>query len=203
MAAVDSAPAVPPADSARAATGSDSVRAVTPSDRSAGAGRAIRLPRRGGADKAQPDTVKVMPRPVPPFGEPRWVMLRSLVVPGWGQFYNRAWLKTGVIGGGEVATGLAILADVRAVRRLDARVVAARSGGDPEAENLAVEDYNQRLSRLVSREWLFGGLIVYALVDAYVDAHFRDFKLEFERDPALPGGTPASSEMRLSVRWTY
>ena len=32
--------------------------------------------------------------------------------------------------------------------------------------------------------------LVYSLVDAYVDAHFRNFKIEFETDPALEGRQP-------------
>ena len=36
-------------------------------------------------------------------------------------------------------------------------------------------------------------LVVYSLVDAYVDAHFRNFKIEFETDPALPQGAKGAA----------
>jgi Family of unknown function (DUF5683) len=159
-------------------------------------------PRFGRTGRAPADSM-ASARRIPTLAEPRWVMLHSLVVPGWGQAINGSWLKAGVIGGGEIALGAAMLADARAVRRLDRDVVAARLAGDRGAENQLVSDYNNRLARLTSREWLLGGLVVYSLVDAYVDAQFKNFKLEFQRDPALPGGAPASSGARLSLRWTY
>jgi hypothetical protein len=46
-------------------------------------------------------------------------------------------------------------------------------------------------------------VIVYAMVDAYVDAHFRNFDVDFETDPALPGGAPAEAGGRLLLRWRF
>jgi len=137
------------------------------------------------------------------FDEPRWVMLRSLVFPGWGQLHNGSWLKATVLGGGEVWLIGGLIQDNRRVQQLKADVDRARAEADNDAYNRAVNAYNDRLNRFVSREWLLGGLMVYTLMDAYVDAHFRDFKVEFERDPALPGGLPPARQTRLSVRWTF
>jgi hypothetical protein len=56
---------------------------------------------------------------------------------------------------------------------------------------------------------MLGGVLAYALVDAYVDAHFRNFDLEFRNDPALtPAGEAPSSAVpapvtRLALRWTF
>jgi hypothetical protein len=36
-----------------------------------------------------------------------------------------------------------------------------------------------------------------------VDAHFRDFKVEFEYDRALKGGKPPAGQTRLSLRWVF
>jgi hypothetical protein len=137
------------------------------------------------------------------FETPRWVMLRSLAFPGWGQMHNRAWLKAALIGGGETALLAGLVADDRRLRQLSGEAARAHLDGDRERENAAVEANNALLSRFVAREWLLGGIIAYALMDAYVDAHFRDFKLEFEHDPALPGGLPPSGEARLFLRWTF
>jgi hypothetical protein len=142
-------------------------------------------------------------RPVRRFDQPRWVMLRSLVVPGWGQATNHAWIKAVLIGGTEVALGAGAIADARALPRLDREVQLARASGDNVMLNAAILNYNQRLERLVSREWLLGGLIAYSLVDAYVDAHFRNFKIEFEHDPALPEGRPGAPGVRASLRRTF
>ena len=50
---------------------------------------------------------------------------------------------------------------------------------------------------------LLAGLIVYALLDAYVDAHFRGFDVEFDTDPALPADAAAAPRLRAGLRWTF
>jgi hypothetical protein len=65
-----------------------------------------------------------------------------------------------------------------------------------------VNDYNSRLETVTGREWWLGAVVAYALLDAYIDAHFRNFEAEFEYDPALPGGEP-SARVRLSYRWSF
>jgi len=134
---------------------------------------------------------------------PRWVMLRSLVVPGWGQLHNGSWLKALLLGGGETALIVGVVQDDRRLRELSDEVDRARRDSDHAAELAATEAYNSRLERFVARQWLLGGVLAYALVDAYVDAHFRDFKIEFEYDPALPDGRPPSGGARLSLRWHF
>ena len=122
------------------------------------------------------------------FSKPRWVMLRSLLVPGWGQAYNHAWLKAGLVAAGEGTLVALVVNDQRALSRLERDVGRARGGGlDP---NDAITAYNDRLSLANTREYLLGVVVVYSLVDAYVDAHFRNFKIEFETDPALEGRQP-------------
>jgi hypothetical protein len=93
--------------------------------------------------------------------------------------------------------------DRRTLDRLQDAVDAARESGDGEAEFYAVEAYNQHLDAATARQWWLGGLVAFALVDAYVDAHFRNFKVNFEGDPALPGGTAGSARVSLSYRWTF
>jgi len=137
------------------------------------------------------------------FDAPRWVMLRSLAVPGWGQLHNGSWLKAVLLGGGETAIISGLVEDDRRIRRLRAQADAARAEGDNDGFNAAVDAYNQRLNHFVSRQWLLGGLLVYSLMDAYVDAHFKDFKVEFEYDPALPGGKPPAKQSRVFLRWDF
>jgi hypothetical protein len=165
----------------------------------AGAGRGLGLERR--MDTAA-DTVRLRPRRGR-FDAPRWVMLRSLAVPGWGQLHNGSWLKAVLLGGGEVWIVAGLVNDDRRARQLMAEADLARARGDNEGFNAAVDAYNSRLERFVSRQWLLGGLLGYALMDAYVDAHFRDFKVEFEYDRALKGGKPPAGQTRLSLRWAF
>jgi hypothetical protein len=138
------------------------------------------------ARRARRDSVRVARMGV--LDEPRWVMLRSLVVPGWGQLHNRAWLKAALVAGGEAWFVSDIFADNRKLKDLDAELAAADRAGDFDARNVAVERYNARLDHMVGREWLLGGLLVYSLIDAYVDAHFVNFRFEFDHDSARPNG---------------
>jgi hypothetical protein len=169
---------------------------VTPVD---GRRRGVRFDRR--AD-AVPDSAGFRARRGR-FEAPRWVMLRSLAVPGWGQLHNGSWLKAALLGGGEVWIVAGLLDDERSLRRLRTEVDLAKRAGDNDGFNAAVDAYNDRLDRIVARQWWLGGLLFYALTDAYVDAHFRDFKVEFEYDRALPGGKPPGGQARLSVGWDF
>jgi hypothetical protein len=135
--------------------------------------------------------------------QPRWVMLRSLAVPGWGQAHNGAWVKAVLVAGTEGLLISRLVDDNRVLRDLEDEATAARLRGDDEAEDRATNAYNARLDEYVARQWLLGGAVAYALVDAYVDAHFRDFDLDFEYDPALPGGAPGGPGGRLSLRWRF
>jgi hypothetical protein len=137
------------------------------------------------------------------FDAPRWVMLRSLAVPGWGQLHNGSWLKAVLLGGGEVALITGIVQDHGSLDGLQAAAERARVESDDATYNAAVEAYNDRLNRMTSREWLLGAVMVYALADAFVDAHFRDFRIEFEYDPALPGGTPGGGGARVAAGWAF
>ena len=129
--------------------------------------------------------------------EPRFVMLRSLFVPGWGQLHNRAWFKAALVAGGEAWFVSDVVADGRKLKDLDAELAAANRAGDFDARNAAVERYNARLNHMVGREWLLGGLLVYSLIDAYVDAHFVNFRFEFEHDSARPEGVRFGLEKRF------
>jgi hypothetical protein len=135
--------------------------------------------------------------------EPRWVMMRSLLLPGWGQLHNRAWFKALAIGGTECWILAGMLEDDRQLRRLRSESDRAAAGGDNEAYNAAVDAYNDRLEGLVTREWWLGGLLLYSMLDAYVDAHFRDFKVEFGYDRVLRDGSAPGGRARLSVGWGF
>jgi hypothetical protein len=138
-----------------------------------------------------------------PLSSPRWVMMRSAVLPGWGQAYNRQWWKAGVIGAVEVGMGYRIWDDNRILDQIDQEAAAAAAAGDDVLQNELALRYNDRLDRMVARQWLLAGVIVYSLLDAYVDAHFRDFDIEFKTDPALPGDESASMGARAGLRWSF
>jgi uncharacterized protein DUF5683 len=153
--------------------------------------------------------------PLSGFDAPRWVMARSLLVPGWGQLHNGSWVKALGVASGEGVLIARMVNDNQALDDLNRSIEEARAAGDQVAEVAAVDAYNSRLNDLVRRQWLFAAVLTYSLLDAYIDAHFRNFDIEFGRDPALPGGVPpppgkgkekgkaASGEYRLALRWSF
>jgi hypothetical protein len=117
---------------------------------------------------AQADTLKQGSLRKNPTG----AMLRSMVVPGWGQWYNEKRLKAAVVMGAEL--GLVVDAIVQ-------NQLAARSDYDYEREY-----YRNNRSLAI---WWLGAAILYSMADAYVDAHLFDF----DERPELtmgPGGGP-------------
>ena len=141
--------------------------------------------------------------------EPRFVMARSLLVPGWGQAHNGAWYKAAAVATGEVWLATRIMKDQRELDRLSAEIDQAVADSAYAHEVELVNQYNNLLQQRVARQWLFGALLAYALIDAYVDAHFRGFELEFQTDPALPAGRePAPGGRgrvgaRVALRWNF
>ena len=81
---------------------------------------------------------------------PRGAMLRSLALPGWGQFYNRRTIKGSVIAAAQVSSTVAFF-----VRRgqLNRRPLADA----PSERNIFL--------------YTTIGLILFSMGDAYVDAH--------------------------------
>jgi hypothetical protein len=136
------------------------------------------------------------------FDQPRFVMMRSLLFPGWGQYHNRAYWKAGAVALVEgYLIGRAISDELR-LRQLEDDVHRAQEAGDDAAYTDAVTAYNNLLDASVSRLWLLGGVVAYAMMDAYVDAHFVDFDVQFKEDPALRGHHP-DSRVELGVRWRF
>ena len=140
--------------------------------------------------------------------QPRYVMLRSLILPGWGQAYNRAWFKAGAVAAGEVALGVTIYNDTRKLDDLQKQLDQLQTGS-PDYVTVANE-YNDQLDQRIAHTWFLAAVMTYALVDAYVDAHFRNFDMEFRHDPALPNGPPPAGHggggggtTQLGLRWHF
>jgi len=89
---------------------------------------------------------------------PRGAMLRSLVVPGWGQFYNGKWFKGILIGGTEIG--------------LIANAVIQNQYAVQAETELEKEFYQENRSLSI---WWLGAAILYSITDAFVDAHLYNF----------------------------
>lgn len=89
---------------------------------------------------------------------PRSVMLRSLLVPGWGQYYNRQYLKAALVCGGEVG------------------LITAAIYWNSKANAASLRDdklfYQNNRN---TANWFLLGTVVLSMLDAYVDASLADF----------------------------
>ena len=123
-------------------------------------------------------------------------LLRSVACPGWGQLENGQPLKAVAVFSVEVgllASGYVELR--RAERSLEAQDRAA-DRGDAATAAEEYQRYLDRRDRGISRFWWAGFALLLSMLDAYTDAHLRDFDTgsEFEPPaetlpaaPAVPG----------------
>lgn len=159
---------------------------------------------------------------------PRGAMLRSLVIPGWGQAAVGSKTRAGVFvairatsvfmlqktlgrldearAGERVLVGLAtdslnalIAMDTLAAERLaDSLVFAAAVDSFPGLERKRGLVRSREQQR---QDWI-AYLLFFTLmdgVDAYVNAHLRDFPVDIDTRPAPGGG--ATLSLRLEVPW--
>ena len=118
-------------------------------------------------------TLKPEPRiEKPQTKSPTGALIRSALFPGWGQFYTERYIKSGLIFCLE--SGLIISALVQ----------------DKKAKDAYQTDYAEYLDRLDRRNgylWWTAGVIVFSMIDAYVDAHlfgFDEDRASFRIEPS-------------------
>lgn len=114
-----------------------------------------------------------------------WVTVRSGLVPGWGQLANGKPLKAALLAGLDGWWLYGVLSH-------EADRKDAVRAGDTAAANTAVDRRNFRI-------WMMGATALYAMLDAYVDAHFYDYDEGWTGRIGLgPVGQP---EVRLAYRF--
>lgn len=93
--------------------------------------------------------------PVDSFKNPGTAVMFSAFFPGAGQVYNEKWLKAGILSGLEVFT-----------------LYRARSFHQDYQIDSTDKDSQIRRNKHL---WYAAGVYVYAMLDAYVDAHLSSF----------------------------
>jgi hypothetical protein len=94
------------------------------------------------------------------INRPFWVMMRSAVVPGWGQLHNGSWVKALIFGGAQCGFIYGIVNEDRLAEE------------DPENSS----DHKARKKDYI---WWGAFATLLSLGDAYVDAHLDRFNAEF------------------------
>ena len=139
--------------------------------------------------------------------QPTWIMARSAVVPGWGQFKNGRPLKAGLAIGLEGAIGYKLVDAWKDVTAASEREDDALAHGDEAAAAAARADYEDAYNRRATAAWFLLGAVALSMVDAYVDAHLIQFDADFGPDPSLPedasSATPGSSGARVALCWSF
>lgn len=109
-------------------------------------------------------------------------MLRSVVLPGWGQWYNDRKIKAGIAFGAEAG----LIANAVA---LNQKAVASET----EDERLFYES-NRSLSL-----WLAVGVYFLVIFDAYVDAQMSDF--DVGPDLSIAPDTGPGPTVLIALSW--
>ena len=146
----------------------------------------------------------------PPLPDPSLVTRRAALLPGWGQWTNRAYWKIPVVWGG--LGWMAYQTSRTADLYLDYRdAYRWRTDNDPLTRD-PFESTDSEASLLQKRDLLRRSRDAYALLtlvaygiqilDAHVDAHLKGFeRLDFSVRPVLPGQAPGLGGAALT--WTY
>ena len=103
---------------------------------------------------------------------PTGALLRSALVPGWGQVYNRQYIKAGIYGGVEI---FLLYRARQNWRQMDFHQSNFMNTDDPAYK---AEQFNLYIQRRDDRNiylWFTGLTIFISMFDAYVDAHLANF----------------------------
>ena len=139
-------------------------------------------------EAAKPDTTKHRSSPFK-------VMLRSAVVPGWGQVYNGKLLKAGVVVAGE---GFLVYKAFSELSKENDAIdrISTSEPGSPEYEQ-AIEDRDSHMNQKVNYLWWTAAVHLLQMADAYVDANLSDWSAEVGPDPAEAAGTRVALAYRV------
>ncbi len=106
---------------------------------------------------------------------PMGALLRSVAVPGWGQFYNHKYIKSAVVFGAE---SFFIFKSVQWWKKTEDQydlVQQSESGRD-------FTTYLNYRDRRNDYLWLTGLAVFLSMFDAYVDAHLSGFDVDLTPD---------------------
>ena len=103
---------------------------------------------------------------------PTGALLRSALIPGWGQLYNGKYIKAGIFAVGEGYLIWHICRDWRDANRHESNF---KSSTDPQYQALEFDQFKKAEDRRNIKIWILALTVFYSMFDAYVDAHLADF----------------------------
>jgi hypothetical protein len=115
----------------------------------------------------KPDSITVKKK------NPTGALFRSVIVPGWGQFYNRKYIKAAVIAGVEVYLINEVYTHWHKADLHEKHFTGAFDNPEYQATEFAL--YEKELDRRGNATWFLAATIFLSMFDAYVDAQLSDF----------------------------
>ncbi len=134
------------------------------------------------------------------FDSPMWVMMRSAVVPGWGQLKNGSYLRALVVIGLEAAFFERLYFENRMVREY-------RDKAKHASDESLVAFYQSRVDRHKGHRrdfiWWTSVLIGLSMGDAYVDAHLKQFDVRLQVEPDMGSTEAPDPGVRLGLSLSF
>ncbi len=135
---------------------------------------------------------------------PTGALFRSIAFPGWGQFYNKKYLKATIVFLGE---GSLIAGAVVEWRRMDEH--KKNFEALPDTNPLKTFEFNEFQYHQDNRNlflWLTAGVIFISMWDAYADAQLSSFEKEEKQEPKwglLPQALMQNKEVKLVLSYRF
>jgi hypothetical protein len=153
------------------------------------------------ADSVEVLTRREVVRPVvdPPFRpSPGGAFRRSMVLPGWGQLYNRRPVKALLFAVGRGYLGWRAYDEHQLAEDLEDEALAITD--DEAARNRRWRERNRALDRRDDFLWWSLYSLFFTATEAFVDAYLMDFDDEFE---GIREVTPDGETIRMGLRVRY
>jgi len=126
---------------------------------------------------AKPDTTTVIKTP-------RGAMIRSAIFPGWGQWYNGKKIKSIIIFAAESGCIGAYFYEQDRLNDVSDILNGLPPENDPQHNEKLFkkytdlkEDYRDKRNKYA---WWFAGVVIYSMVDAYVDTYLSTFDVDMD-----------------------
>ncbi|MCP4724788.1 MAG: hypothetical protein GY863_07115 [bacterium] len=123
----------------------------------------------------QQDTVEVKK-----FDAPKWVMFRSAVMPGWGQWHNGKKLKSAAVFSVEAYFIASYFINNNRLNDIEKEYFDLLPGLTEEEINLYRSDINYYEDNRNKYAWYFAFSVIYGMIDAFVDAYLMDFNSDMD-----------------------
>lgn len=104
---------------------------------------------------------------------PTGALLRSAIIPGWGQVYNHKYIKATFIAAGEGWLAYGIYNDWKELNKHQKNFQSATE--DPAYQASEFAKYTDARDRRNLKMWILAAGIFYSMFDAYVDAQLANF----------------------------